>query len=420
VPLSASNGAQICPCRGATFFSLPFLHLASPSRWGFCILGERYTESPQVGKRRAELCDLTCRGLYIEVRASNPGSGTYYLRYKAGGKTAHQSICKTSDISLSDARMKAAALKAEITLRGNLQSKTNTAQSMPTLDDYFQNTYLPHQKLHIKSSHSHESLYRRYLKDKWGTTPLDRIRRQDIQLHHNALLASGLAPATANHMVKQIKHLLGLAVSWGLIEKNEASRTKMFVENNKVEHHLNDAQLERLMTVLRTDENRRVCLIAMWLISTGARLGEALRSEWHQIDKENRVWRIPASNSKSKRVRIVPLNDSAMEVLAQLGTEGKQPHLFLSRTGERMTTISKVWGRLRLKAELPDLRIHDLRHQFASFLVNAGTPIYTVQEILGHSDPKITMRYSHLSTKSLQEAANNASVAIKGAIKKVA
>ncbi|HSV71292.1 MAG TPA: tyrosine-type recombinase/integrase, partial [Methylibium sp.] len=71
--------------------------------------------------------------------------------------------------------------------------------------------------------------------------------------------------------------------------------------------------------------------------------------------------------------------------------------------------------RLRAKAGLPHLRIHDLRHQYASFLVNSGRSLYEVQQILGHSDPSVTQRYAHLSSRSLQEAANSASVVIKGA-----
>ena len=72
-------------------------------------------------------------------------------------------------------------------------------------------------------------------------------------------------------------------------------------------------------------------------------------------------------------------------------------------------------GRLRRSAGLPFLRIHDLRHQYASFLVNSGRTLYEVQQILGHSDPSVTQRYAHLSSKALQDAANSASVAIRGA-----
>ena len=110
----------------------------------------------------------------------------------------------------------------------------------------------------------------------------------------------------------------------------------------------------------------------------------------------------------------VPLNDSAISVLNQLGTD---EYLFINRqTGKPYTTISKVWGRLRKKAGLEHLRIHDLRHQYASFLVNDGRTLYEVQQILGHSDPSVTQRYAHLSTKALQDAANSASEVIQGAM----
>ena len=111
------------------------------------------------------------------------------------------------------------------------------------------------------------------------------------------------------------------------------------------------------------------------------------------------------------------MNDSALDVLNQLTTRDRYENLFVNfQTQLPYTTISKVWGRLRKKAGLPHLRIHDLRHQFASFLVNSGQTLFLVQQILGHSSPSVTQRYAHLSTKSLQEAANTASVAIKSGL----
>ena len=74
-----------------------------------------------------------------------------------------------------------------------------------------------------------------------------------------------------------------------------------------------------------------------------------------------------------------------------------------------------MWRRLRVKAGLPKLRIHDLRHSYASFLVNNGRTLYEVQQILGHSQPIVTQRYAHLSSKSLQQAADSASLAMRGA-----
>lgn len=127
------------------------------------------------------------------------------------------------------------------------------------------------------------------------------------------------------------------------------------------------------------------------------------------------MWRIPARNSKSKRPRSVPLNDSALHVLKRLTTKGEFDHCFVNRkTKQPLTTIMKVWSRLRKKAGLPHLRLHDLiRHNYASLLVNDGRTLYDVQQLLGHSDPRVTQRYAHLSAKQLQEAANSASVLIQ-------
>jgi integrase len=143
------------------------------------------------------------------------------------------------------------------------------------------------------------------------------------------------------------------------------------------------------MTVLNTNSNRMVCNIILFLLSTGARLNEALQAKWEHINMERRVWRIPSTNSKSGRVRAVPLNNSAVGVLNQLDTKCTFAHVFINRkTGLPYSTIRKVWNRLRQEAGLKHIRIHDLRHSCASMLVNSGRTLYEVQQILGHSNPK--------------------------------
>jgi integrase len=159
------------------------------------------------------------------------------------------------------------------------------------------------------------------------------------------------------------------------------------------------------------------------LLSSGARLNEALSARWENINREHRVWRIPVSNSKSKRMRLIPLNNSAMEVLDSLDTEGTYEHLFVNKQRSeklgkevRYTTITKVWDRIRNEAGIPHFRIHDSRHLFCSWLVSSGVPIYTVMSLAGHADVKTTSRYAHLSTKALQDASASASIMIQGAM----
>lgn len=369
------------------------------------------------GKARIEFCDRDFPGLYIEVRATSPGQGTYYLRYKKErNTTAHQKIGRTSEMTLGEARKRVKLQKAEIALGSDPRGEEKARKAVITFTEFFEVHYLPFVASRKRSWKRDEELFRLRIKGVFGNKRLNEMTRQQIQTFHASVKAEGLSAASADHHLKLIRHSLNLAVEWEMVEKNPAAGIKQFNEDNKVEHYLDDEELDRLVSVLRANDPPMVCQVAMFLLSTGSRLSEALQADWAHIDRRSGVWRIPATNSKSKRVRSIPLNSSAIEVLDLLGTEGKSDYLFINlQTKERLTAVNKVWGRLRRKAGLPHLRLHDLRHQFASFLVNAGHTIYEVQKILGHSDTKVTERYAHLSLRTLEKASNSASNALMGA-----
>jgi integrase len=364
------------------------------------------------GKTRVEFCDSEVKGLLAEVRSASPGIATWYHRFKHEGRTAYKRIGLSSEIGLSEARKVSTAIRAEIA--NGINPKGEPKKVMLTYDAFF-TEYLKFITPRLRSWRRLEELYRLRIKKVFGDKKLDAITRQEIQSFHTALLAEGLAPATCDHHVKLIRQSLNLAIEWDMLDMNPAAKVPLFLISNLIEHYLDDEQLGRLLAVLRDPNSpRSVCQIALFLLSTGARLNEALTATWSQIDRQKRVWRIEAKFSKSGKVRAIPLNDSALEIINQLDTKGEFEHLFVNRqTGKPYTTIMKVWSRLRAKAGLPFLRIHDLRHMYASFLVNSGRTLYEVQACLGHSDPKVTMRYAHLSTKSLQDAANSASIMIQ-------
>jgi integrase len=146
--------------------------------------------------------------------------------------------------------------------------------------------------------------------------------------------------------------------------------------------------------------------IVLFLLYTGARKREVLDARWSHIDLEQRSWRIP--KTKSGKVRHVPLSEGALEVIAKVKEKyGKHAFTFIfanEKTGLPFVSIFHSWDAARQRAGLDYVRIHDLRHSFASFLVNAGRSLYEVQEILGHADSRTTTRYAHLSRDRLQEA----------------
>ncbi|MFA7282613.1 MAG: tyrosine-type recombinase/integrase [Sterolibacterium sp.] len=370
------------------------------------------------GKSRVEyICDQL-QNFFVEVRSTSPGVGTYYVRYRdPSNTTRYIKIGRTSQVSLADARAKAKVLISEIALGADPSAEAKAHKAIPTVAAYFEEHYLPYVQPRKRSYRRDEEMYRLRIKPAFGSKLLADVTRKQVQLFHTQLLESGLKPATADHYVKLMRHAFNLASKdWSIIKSNPLDRIPLFNADNRVENILNEEQLRTLVEVLRTDPNRNVCHIALFLLATGARLNEVLLAKHEQIDKLNRVWRIPATNSKSKRVRSVPLNISALEVLNDLDTEGTYQYLFVNRkTGLPYGRVHKAWHRIRAVAGVPFLRIHDLRHMYASFLVNSGRTLFEVQNILGHSDPMVTMRYAHLNSKSMQDAANSASVIIKAA-----
>ncbi len=140
------------------------------------------------GKSRIEFCDMDQPGLYVEVRSTSQGSGTFYWRYKdSTGKTCHQKIARTSDISLADARKQAKTLKAEISLGADPRATAKAQRAIPTLGDFFDETYLPYAKVHKRSWKRDVQLFSR-IKAAFGHLRLDQVQKQKVAVFHAGLM----------------------------------------------------------------------------------------------------------------------------------------------------------------------------------------------------------------------------------------
>ena len=354
----------------------------------------------------------------MEVRATRPGQGTYYMRWKRNGKTCHEKLGRTTDISLEKARARVETLKAEQLLGIDRWADEKAKRSVPLFSDYMINSFLPHARTHLRTADKYEEYYRLRLRPVFGHQRLNQIKRHEIQLFHSKLREEGLAPATCNLYLRTLKTAFSRAIQWEIMEgPNPAVGIKQYRER-QIENYLDEKQLHRLLKVLQTDKNRIVCDIILFLLSTGARLNEALTAKWEYIDVEHRVWRIAATNSKSGKVRAVPLNDSGLAVLLRQPTRDKSEYVFVNkRTGKHYVTIQRVWSRLRREADIENFRCHDLRHSAASYMAQAGISLYIIQGVLGHSSPVVTQRYAHLSTKTLQDASDKVADVISNAMK---
>lgn len=355
---------------------------------------------------------MAVSGFAVNVSRGKPGRGLYRLQHKVNGKSAWHPLGSTEDMTLDQARAKALQFKEMKALAPKLPVQPVEAPKvMPTLAAFFKANYLPYAKPRKRSWGRDEEMFRLRIGPVFGGMLLSEISRQAVQTFHASLYEGGLAPATADHHVKLLRHMLNLAVEWALIKENPIAGFRLFNPDNKVEVLLSDEELDRLVKVLEADRNRTISDAAVYLLSTGARLSEALNARWEHIDLERSTWKIPAANAKSKKTRTVPLNLSAVMILKRQKTRERHAYVFVNpQTDKPYTTMMKVWDRLRKQAGLPKLRIHDLRHTFASLLVANDRTLYQVQTILGHSDPKVTMRYAKFKPEALVQAASAASL----------
>lgn len=151
------------------------------------------------------------------------------------------------------------------------------------------------------------------------------------------------------------------------------------------------------------------------LLMTGARLNEILRARWEYVDYDQSSLLVPLS--KSGKPRLIALSSAATDLLNRLDSKEKSDWLFPMPSHDKpMYGLQHRWKKIRAQAGMPDLRLHDLRHSYASYLVNNGVSLYVVQELLGHSQPRTTQRYAHLPRSTLNEAANLAADAVNRAV----
>jgi integrase len=280
------------------------------------------------GKQKIEYSVADEPGLFVECRASTKAIPTWYLRLKNGkGTNIYRKLGTIREVSLAQAKRTARQMKVEHANAPKVEVLLEPLKSDMTLDKFVTDYVNPHNKMRKRSHWRDLQLFRR-ISAQFGHLKLNEIKRHDVQQFHNDLVkVEELAPATADHHVVYFRRILSLALQWEYVDKNVLANIPLMKVDNKVERYLSDDEVKRLVDVLTTDLAFGASYLLLYLLSTGARLNEAMQAKWDQVDLEKGIWRIPATNSKSKKTRSVPLNDSAIWVLGQLWTKGKHEGL---------------------------------------------------------------------------------------------
>jgi integrase len=373
------------------------------------------------------LWDQEVRGFGIRARAG--GAKTYILHYRAGSGRAAPlrklTIGKHGSPWTPDlARIEAKRLLGLVASGEDPAERRANERKALTLAELC-DLYLAEGAAHKKPSTLKADVARiaHHIKPLLGRIPVDKVARADIERmlidvkagktaaprpkkgeRRSGSIVTG-GSGVAAQCVALVSTLLAFAVARGLRADNPARGVKK-PPVRKMERFLSEEEIARLAAALSTEasrtENPYPAAAIRLLLLTGGRRGEILGLQWQHVDFDQRYLRLPDSKTGAK---VVYLNPPALEVLARLPRLEGNSYVFPGKI-ERgpVGGIDKVWFRVRALAGLQGVRLHDLRHSFASMGVAGGLSLPIIGALLGHKHPTTTGRYAHLSADPLRAA----------------
>jgi integrase len=354
--------------------------------------------------KKMDYFDTTMRGFMLEVRAL--GGKTYYQRYTdERGRERQFKIGAADVLTLRQARRKALQIKAQAILGSDPQKGRHERRSIPTLSVFVEQRYLPFVQTYKRSWQTDETVLRVHVLPHLGSHFLDEITTAHITEIISTMQGKGYASGTVGRVVVILRYLFNLARKWKVFSGHENPASDVPVPPDVQRNRfLTTDEMARLVDALAADENRVAAKAILLLLLTGARRNEVTHAKWEYIDLAAGTLFVPMS--KSGKPRYVILFPEAIQVLNSVARLPGNPYVFPSPvTGRPCASLYFPWDRIRRRAGLHDVHLHDLRHSFASVLVSRGETLYKVQELLGHENAKTTQRYAHLAPATLSQAA---------------
>ena len=342
--------------------------------------------------------DAAVGGFGCRVTAGGTKAFILDYRVKGTGRQRRITIGRYPSWSVSAAREEAKRLRREIDggadPRGDVKSD-RAAPTMADLIDRFRKEHLPRRRR--GTAVNYEVLLRRYIEPALRHHKVSDVTFSDVDRLHRKVGAS--APYMANRMVAVLSSMFTLSIRWGMRTDNPASHIERNSEIAR-KRYLSGEELSRLTIALTAHSDRQAANIIRMLLLTGARSAEVFGMRWDALDLAKGVWSKPASGTKQKADHVVPLSAPARQLLADIrAKQKKKPSAFVfpstGKTGH-IVDIVRAWREICTDAGISGLRVHDLRHSFASQLASAGASLPLIGALLGHSNPTTTHRYAHL------------------------
>jgi integrase len=262
--------------------------------------------------------------------------------------------------------------------------------------------YLPHVRLHTSTATSRIQIFSNHIEAHFGNLEFIDLKKIQIYDWRNSLIIRNYKPAMINKIQVIFGQIIDLAEALEVCE--DGTRKRLGFETlritEKPQNFITKNQLQDLLHACDLSSNKDLVNIVKLLVITGARKREILDAQWHNVNIERATLLVPKSKNGSPR--IIHLSKTALELITSLPKSSNEFLFINPKTRKPYSCIYYSWHIALKRVGLEGLRIHDLRHSFASALVNRGVNLYDVQHLLGHNSIKSTQRYAHLEDQRLK------------------
>ena len=387
-------------------------------------LTERVVKAATPDKRQYHISDSEVIGLSVCVMPT--GGRSFVLTYRFMGRKHRYTLGKWPDWSVTAARDRAKELKRQIELGEDPMERRTTARAAPRIADLverYEDEHLP--RLAERNASDQKSMLRNFVLPAWGNRLVTEITPMDV----DALLttvAKGrhrptkgerkdktppkATPIRANRCGEMLRKMFNLSVKpWKMREDNPADAFRRRAETER-DRFLSPEEITALAAALAASPDQRGASIIRMCLLTGARLGEVREARFEQFDLEYGIWTKQAANTKQRKIHRIPVSDDVIALVRQRrgALNVDRGWLFPGEVeGQPVQDLRKFWYSIRKASGLPDVRIHDLRHTFASMLVSGGASLEMIGKLLGHTQAKTTQRYAHLMDSPLRAGVNH-------------